>query len=140
MLYTGLMRLLGIDYGSKKIGLALSDSTGRFASPLEVIPSSLTTAETIAKICQQEEVTKIVIGHSLNYANEPNLIVADSEKLAEKLRVLTGLEVIFEPEVLTTREAERTVGKDELLDARAAALILKSYIDRHHHDWKIKYL
>ena len=123
------MRLLGIDYGTKKIGLALSDETGRFAAPLAVVLPSTALAE-ITAICAREGVTRIVIGKSLNYAGAPNAIMPAAEKFAQHLSAETGLPVEFELEVLTTKEAERDIGRDELTDARAAALILKSYIDR----------
>ena len=124
------MKMMGIDYGTKKIGLALSDAAGRFASPLEVIPSGGQAVAQVAVICVKEGVEKIVIGCSLDYAGEPNPIMWPAEKFADQLRSQTGLAVEFELEVLTTKEAEREIGRDALTDARAAALILKSYIDR----------
>jgi putative Holliday junction resolvase len=127
------MRMLGIDYGTKKIGLALSDETGRFASPLLVLPAGREALLEVAAVCGREEVKKIVIGHSLNYAGEPNAVAPLSEEFARLLHEATGLPVEFELEVLTTKEAERDIGRDELTDARAAALILKSYIDRKTH-------
>ncbi|OHA58927.1 MAG: hypothetical protein A2571_00930 [Candidatus Vogelbacteria bacterium RIFOXYD1_FULL_44_32] len=126
--------MLGIDYGTKKIGLALSDERGRFASPYSVIATNQKTLKTVVAICHQEEITKIVIGKSLNYEGTPNAVQAEAEKFAKTLGEATGLPIAFELEVLTTKEAERDIGRDELTDARAAALILKSYIDRQQND------
>ena len=124
------MRMLGIDYGTKKIGLALTDENGRFASPYLVIPTNQETLKTVVDICQKEEIAKIVVGKSLNYEGTPNAVQAEAENFAKALVEATGLPIEFELEVLTTKQAERDIGRDELTDARAAALILKSYIDR----------
>ncbi len=125
------MRFLGIDYGSKKIGLAISDETGRFAMPWLVISTYQKAIEEIAKICQMEEIDLIVLGQSLDYQNNPNLLMDKLEKFKQQLEEATKLKVEYENEVLTTKEAERVIGRDKQTDARAAALILKSYIDRH---------
>ncbi len=134
MRYTAVMRLLGIDYGTKKIGLALSDEAGRFATPYDVISSDDLCLSAVADICIREKVGQIVIGRSLNYDGLPNPVQAETEKFVSKLAEVTGLPYEFELEVLTTKEAERDIGKDALTDARAAALILKSYIDRKTND------
>ncbi|HYC83451.1 MAG TPA: Holliday junction resolvase RuvX [Candidatus Paceibacterota bacterium] len=124
------MRLLGIDYGSKRIGLALSDEAGRFAFPYEVVPATTRALDVVAAICSRERIDKIVMGKSLNYQNRPNAIMAEAEAFARSLAEKTSLPIDYEPEFMTSLEAGRTVGNDEMLDARAAALILKSYIDR----------
>ena len=126
------MRYLGIDFGSKRIGLAVSDETGRFAMPREVVANDARAADTITKICQAENIGQIVIGQSLNYQNQPNPILAASQKFAVKLAELTKLPLAWEPEFLTSQEAKREIGKDDLYDARAAALILKNYLDRQY--------
>ena len=59
------MRLLGIDYGSKKIGLALSDESGQFAFSYDVIANNVKTLDSLAKICDKEKVEKIIIGDLL---------------------------------------------------------------------------
>jgi putative holliday junction resolvase len=125
------MRLLGIDYGSKKIGLAISDITGRFAMPFAVIPTDKKAIGEIVQICQAEKIDLLVLGQSLDYANKPNPLMEKLEKFKQQLIEVTKLSVEYENEVLTTKEAERIIGKDKQTDARAAALILKSYIDRH---------
>jgi putative holliday junction resolvase len=124
------MRLLGIDYGSKRIGLALSDESGRFAFPHSVVLNSGKVVGEISVICRKEEVGKIVIGESLNFKGEKNAIMNDIEKFAEELKNETNLPVYFENEILTSVEASRIQGDNEMNDASAAALILKSYIDK----------
>lgn len=128
------MRLLGIDYGHKKVGLAISDETGRFAFPLEVLPSDRFLLEKIKKICKKESVGLVVIGESLDLSGQPNPIMAKIKKFAKDLEQETKLSVEFEREFYTSWEAKRIIDEtqsDKMTDARAAALILKSYIDRH---------
>ena len=127
------MRLLGIDYGRKRVGLALSDETGRFAFPHSVLSSDKYLLKNILEICQKEGVGKIVLGQSLNYRGEPNPIMSKIGKLKRAIETIGPLEVILEPEFLTSKEAERLQGQNEMHDASAAALILKSYIDRTNH-------
>lgn len=127
---SALMRYLGIDYGSKRVGVAISDEVGRFAMPYTVLPNTKNLADEIANICQKEGVSEIVIGKSLNYQNQPNQILAASEEFAESLKEKINLPIIWEPEFLTSQQAKHDIGKDEMHDARAAALILRSYLDR----------
>lgn len=124
------MRLLGIDYGAKRVGLALSDEGGRFAMPHDVLRNDDKLIAHIAALCQQKGVGQIVVGESKNLNGQPNPIMAAAARFAEALQSATGLPVVFEPEMFTSAEAERIQGKTTWLDASAAALILKSYIDR----------
>lgn len=129
-----IMRLLGIDYGTKRVGVALSDESGRFAFPYQVLENTKRLAEEIEAICVKEKVTRIVLGESRDYKQQPNPIMKEILKLRDELASRIGLAVELEPEFLTSAEAERLQGKNDMLDASAAALILKSYIDRHEHD------
>lgn len=122
-------RILGIDYGSKRIGLALSDENRQFALPLSVIQNTPFYFEEIEKIAIDNEVKEIVMGESRNYKGEPNEIFLDSIELKEKLEA-KGFKVYFEAEFMTSMQAERFQGKTDLSDASAAALILQSYLDR----------
>ncbi len=123
------MRYLGIDYGTKRIGIALSDEEGNFAFPHAVIPSDTKAIETIACICSGERVGEIILGRSLNYQREENVMMKSARLFSERLIERTGLPLRFEDEVLTTREASRVIAKDADTDARAAALILGSFLN-----------
>jgi putative Holliday junction resolvase len=125
------MRLLGIDYGTKRVGVALSDEAGVFAYPHSVIKNSKNLSKDIVAICKKENVGKIILGESLNFKGKCNDIVCETDVLKKILEKETGLPVIYENEVLSSAEAERIQGKNEMLDASAAAVILRSYIDRH---------
>jgi putative Holliday junction resolvase len=127
------MRYLGIDYGHKKIGLAISDETGSFAFPYQVLPNTPKLLEEVKKICEQEKIEKIVIGESLDLSGVANEIQKDILIFKEKLEQETGLVVVFEREFFTTWEAKRIIDEkqnDKQTDARAAALILKSFLDK----------
>lgn len=129
------MRYLGIDYGNRKVGLAISDEAGSFAFPYQVIKNEggEKLVGQIEKICDNEGVGVIVLGESVNLSGQANPIQKDILILKEKLERETGRPVILEKELFTTQEARRTIdesGIDPTTDARAAALILKSYFDK----------
>ncbi len=123
------VRLLGIDYGSKRVGIALSDPNGQFAMPFTVIQNTSELITEIKKIAIDNQVKEIILGESKNYKGEPNAIFLDSLEFKDQLEA-KGFKVIFEPEFMTSVQAERFQGKNELTDSSAAALILQSYLDR----------
>ncbi len=123
------MKLLGIDYGTKKVGIAVSDAGAQFAMPFKVLPYSKNLLNEVMEIAKENEVSEIVIGESKNYKGEANAILEKSlefKKLLEK----KGLTVYMEPEFMTSENAERLQGKNDLTDASAAALILQSFLDK----------
>ena len=127
--YRIVMRILGIDYGSKRVGVAISDENRQFAIPVSVVLNTPTLVEEIEKLAIDNEAKEIVLGESMNYKGEPNDIHLQSIKFKEGLEK-KGFTVYFEPEFMTSIQAERLQGKNEKSDASAAALILQSYLDR----------
>lgn len=125
-----IMRLLGIDYGSKKIGLALTDSKGMMAFPHSVIPNDEHVLSHIEALVQKEGVGEIVIGHSLNKEGNPNTVHDAVEGLMLDITLSLGIPVHLEPEQYTTQEAIRIQGRNEKTDASAATIILNSYLSR----------
>ena len=127
------MRLLGIDYGTKRIGLALSDESGKFAMPHSVIANSQSLIEQaideIEKIARVNNVKEIIIGESKDYEGKANRVMADSLELKKRLGE-KGFIVHMEPEFMTSVQAERFQGKNDKSDALAAALILQAYLDK----------
>lgn len=121
---------MGIDYGTKKVGIALSDESGRMAFPHSVIVNDSQLRANIVALIEQEGVAEVVIGHSLNKDGKPNSVHAAVTELITDLTLETGLPVHLEPEQYTTQEAIREQGRNEKTDASAAALILNSYIVR----------
>lgn len=127
------MRLVGIDYGTKKVGIAISDDEGKFALPSGVLANDNQLLGNIKKFCEEKGAAGIVIGESRNLDGKENSIMRDVHFLAEALEGELKLPVYLEPEFYTSAEAERIQGKNKMHDASAAALILKSYIERHSH-------
>jgi len=125
-----MSRFLGIDYGSKKVGIAISSKEGGFAFPYAILKNTTNLVSQICAICEKEKIQIIVIGESLNYKNEPNPVMEDIVVLKNNIEKECGIRVIFQKETLTTKEAERIQGRKKDIDASAAALILKSYLKR----------
>ncbi len=136
------MKYLGIDYGSKRIGVAVSDESATIAFPLGTIKAGKGALQEILSIARENEVKIAVIGESRNFAQEKNPIMKEVEEFAEKLQA-ENIAVVFEPEFMTSAQAIRLEGKNSKpiqrastktlaaqLDASAAALILQSYLDR----------
>ena len=127
------MRYLGIDFGTKRVGLALSDESGSMAFPHEVLQSSDTLVKEVAALCEREQVGEVVIGHSLDRSGNPNAIHAKVEEFIADLTLESGLPIHLVPEQYTTQAALRLQGRTEKTDAAAAALILDSYLTTHDH-------
>ena len=129
------MRYLGIDYGSKCVGLALSDDDGKIGFPHTVLSNTDALLEELTKLVEEEAIGVIVFGDSKDLDGSENAIQEDLKLFATKLQENTGIEVVFEPEYYTTKQAkdaQRLAGKSaERADAIAAAIILTSYLERH---------
>jgi putative holliday junction resolvase len=124
------MRLTGIDYGEKRVGIASTDEGGQFALPRVVLQNDEALLDEVERLCRDWQTERIIVGESRDFKGEPNKIHRGASAFAQLLRG-RGFEVEFHPELLTSMEAERLQGKNEMLDASAAALILKSYLDTH---------
>jgi|SRR3989344_2312675 len=124
------MRYLGIDYGTKRVGIAVSDESASFALPDRVLPRTSRLVETIKLLCSDKKVGAIVLGESKNFKGEDNPIMSMIRDFKKELETEIGLPVHLEPEFLTSAEAERIQGKTKMHDASAAALILQSFLDK----------
>jgi len=130
------MKYLGIDYGSKRIGIAVSDDGGRIAFPHVVVESGPSALSHIVAMCKEHAVGGVVVGESRDLSGEKNPLMEDIEQFAKDLHELSGVPVHFEPEFLTSAMASRQ-GQDKRgeggvakSDASAAALILQSFLDK----------
>ena len=123
------MRILGIDYGTKRIGVAVSDESRTFALPVVVVKNSDIALREIIEIARQHEAKEIVIGESRNYRLQPNAIFEEADAFKKELEK-AGYKVHLELEFMTSVNADRFQGKTDMTDASAAALILQSYLDR----------
>ncbi|MDB5254804.1 MAG: Holliday junction resolvase YqgF, putative holliday junction resolvase [Candidatus Nomurabacteria bacterium] len=122
------MKYLGIDYGTKRIGIALSDESGEFAFPQGIIGPEKAISEIVA-LCEKEQVGAIVIGKSIASNGMDNEIVPVVEKFKAKLEEATSLPVHFQQESYSTMEAHRYQPKAGSRDDSAAAIILQRFLD-----------
>ena len=136
------MRIMGLDYGSKTMGVAISDPLGFTAQPIEIIrrKEENKLRQTLARIealIQEYEVEQIVLGFPKNMNNTVGDRAEKSLELKAMLERRTGLPVLMWDERLTTVEANRTMmetgirreNRGKYVDARAAVLILQGYLD-----------
>ena len=137
------MRLMGLDYGSKTVGVAVSDPLGLTAQGVETVWRKQETKlrQTMARIeelISEYQVERIVLGYPKNMNNTVGERAVKSLEFKEKLEKRTGLPVVMWDERLTTAEAERTLmetgvrreNRKQFLDQMAAVLILQGYLDR----------
>lgn len=125
------MKILGIDFGSKRVGLAISDDNGGMAFPHSVLLNDKNLLDKVLEIIKKENVELIVMGESKDFKGEANKIMGEIESFKKELEQKTELKVVFEPEFMTSSQAEHLQGKNEMHDASAAAIILQSYLDKH---------
>lgn len=124
------MRKMGIDYGSKNVGIAFTDEGGTMAFPHGVIPNSPKLLDVVLGLIADKDVVEIIIGHSLDREGKPNDIHAGVEALMLDITLATGLPVHLQPEQYSTQAALRLQGRTDQTDASAAAIILDSYITK----------
>ncbi len=137
------MRILGLDYGARTVGTAVSDPMGWTAQPLETIcrkeeDKLRRTLARIAELCRQYDIQKIVVGLPLNMNDSEGERAVLARAFGEKVAARTGLPVVYEDERLSTLEAEeilRETGKPpkdwkKVIDQMAASLILRSYMEK----------
>ncbi len=124
------MKMLGIDYGTKKIGLAVSDEEGRIAFPRIVLKNDGNAMLVICDFCKKENIEGIVIGESLNFKGEKNKVMDQITPFKTLLEEKTSVPVFFESEFLSSKQARNVHDSGELNDASAAAIILQSYLDK----------
>jgi putative Holliday junction resolvase len=129
------MRYLGIDYGSKRVGFALSDEAGTMGFPHAVLPNTGLLIDQVQDIIKHKDVEVVVIGKSIGMSGEENPIAQKAKDFAQLLERTTDVRVEWELEMYTTQEARRDpegvhVNSREAVDAAAAAILLTSYLSR----------
>jgi len=125
------MKIMGIDFGSKKIGIALTDDSGVMAFPYQVVPNNEQFLKYVESVVVEHKVAEIVIGHSLDNDGKPNQIHSAVESFMLDVTLALGIPVHLEPEQYSTKQARQIQGKSALTDASAAALILDSFITKN---------
>lgn len=139
------MRIVGLDVGARRVGVAVSDPTCTLARPMQVLSlapgadAATAVGDAVRRLAAEDDgVESIVIGLPRRLDGSPNEMTAQVRALGEALRVRTGLPVHFQDERLSSREAESRLALRERdwrrrkarLDAAAAAVILQDYLDQ----------
>lgn len=143
------MRCLGLDLGSKRIGVALCDPDERVATPLTVVERSKSRAQdhaNIAKLIAEYEVQAVVVGLPLNMSGKVTAAAQSATEETEQLRLALGIPVHVYDERLTTVTADRSLMELEMkADARrrvvdkvAAAVMLQAYLDHRRHERRME--
>jgi putative holliday junction resolvase len=130
------LNVLAIDYGAKRIGLALGSEAAKLATPLDTIEASEGLTDQLGDIVTANDVGRIVIGLPRNLEGEDTAQTAAAREFAALLESSLGLPVTLQDEALTSQEAadrlkSRYPGKIEpgLIDREAAAIILQDYFN-----------
>lgn len=136
-------RILGVDVGTKRIGLALSDPLGITAQPIDAIEPTDAGWKALAELVARESIKLVVIGLPLNLKGERGKAVEVMTAFAERLKAMTGVEVQEWDERFTTSMAQRSMResatkrkrerRDGTLDSMAAAILLQSFLDSTKH-------
>ena len=133
-------RILGIDYGRKRVGVAVSDPLGIFASPLDMVPAAK-IIDYIKKYAEKETVARFVVGYPMNMDNTPSEAAADVDVFLKNLaKNFPSIPVNLEDERFTSVLAHRAMieggmkAKDRRdktsVDRISASIILQSYMDK----------
>ncbi len=133
------MRCLGIDYGTKRVGLAQGDELG-VATPLPALVDADESVrwQKLGEVIRQRRVTDLVLGYPYNMDGSVGFKAKEVDAFAAKLRAAFGLPVHLVDETLTSSEAESSIAKKDrrgvrdsgLIDSRAACLILQDWLDQ----------
>lgn len=130
-------RILGVDFGRARIGVAVSDELGMLAHPVETIPATREAAKRIAEIVSEKNAERVVIGLPRHMNGAAGESAGEALAFAEKLRRLVSCEVVTWDERLTTIAANRalhdggqkTRNSRSFVDQVAAQMILQGYLD-----------
>lgn len=133
------MRCLGVDYGLRRIGIAISDRTNTIASSYRMVYNKKNVVEEIASILEKDKITHLVVGLPLHMNGDKGEKALAAEAFGLEIQELyPSVELVFEDERLTTVTAQRILIEGDLsrkkrkdkVDALAATLILQKYLDR----------
>ncbi len=140
------MKYIGIDYGVKFVGIAISDTLGRVAMPYELMPNTPDLIDKITELIKEQRIEKIVVGESCDLRGKHNRVQKAIDGFSLELAAHTGLEIYSVNEAFSSRQAKWgiehalrdnprntfsvTKKPEERVDAKAAAIILQSYLDQ----------
>ncbi|HEY0980450.1 MAG TPA: Holliday junction resolvase RuvX [Candidatus Paceibacterota bacterium] len=124
------MKYLGLDYGTKRIGIALSDESGEFAFPKMIVETEAKALAVIQSLVVEDGVGAIVLGESIAENGIQNEVFRATLRFKEKLSQVVAVPIILEEEGFSTVEAHRYQVKKGSRDDSAAAIILQRYLDK----------
>lgn len=132
-----MTRYLGVDYGTKRVGLALSDPLGLTAQPLDVVPRS-EVVDRVRELVATESVGVLVVGLPTGLSGDEGASAEQARELGAELAEATGVAVEYVDERFTSRMAEAALlesgmkrrDRKENVDKVAAAIFLQDYLDR----------
>jgi putative Holliday junction resolvase len=136
-------RVLGLDPGQRRIGVAVSDSTRTIASPIRFIDAKTDAVDrTLRDVCEEYEITLVVVGLPVNLDGSEGPSAKAAREFASRVAEATGCDVEFQDERYTSKTAEaalieggvRRRARKEKRDQVAAAVMLQSYLDRRTTD------
>jgi len=134
-----LKRILAIDYGTKRVGLALTDPLLTFAYPFKTLLNNKNLWKQLKEVMDEKGVTKIILGYPIREDGKESILIPEINKFKEKLKKMFNIDIILWDEIYTSKIAEkriietRTKKKDRrdkgLIDSNAAAIMLQEYLD-----------
>lgn len=122
------MRILGIDYGTKRIGLAVSDELEILAREFGIL-SPKEFFQKIKEIIETNEIGQVVIGLPLNMDGKDSEKTLEAREFADKIKKTLNIPVILKDERLSSKFAEKLPGGKTNTDSLAAQIILQNYLD-----------
>jgi len=126
------MKYLGVDYGEKMVGIAVSDEEGKIAFPRMAVPHDEDLLALLVTIVREEDVGAIIMGDTRTVSGGENPVTKDAEAFADTLAKATAVPVRPAFEGWSSIEASRYAPKgEEHNDAAAAAIILQRFLDMH---------
>lgn len=126
-----MARIMGLDYGSKRVGVALTDEDGRVAFPKAVLPNDRFLVSALKELVDAYHVTEVVVGESRANTGEDNPVQRGVRALVRLLEADTGVTIHLEPEFYSSQEVRTHTGAFRV-DAEAAAVILNSFLTKRH--------
>jgi putative Holliday junction resolvase len=136
------MRTLAIDFGTKRIGLAMSDAGGMFSEPFDVVANTPDVVQKLVKVCEKEGVERLVVGLPLNMDGTASWMTRAAVEFGGKLGAAAKIGVVYVDERLSSFEAEQglverkrggekltRLDKKSRLDALSAAHFLREFLE-----------
>lgn len=125
------MKSLGIDYGDKRIGIAVSDDSGMLAFPFSTVENTPAAFSEIQRIVKEEKAEMVIVGMPMSFSGGVSHQAQAVRRFGDTLAGALPCPVAYENELFTTTMAERSGASKATVDQSAAAIILQSWIDRN---------